>query len=235
MFDFVKSSNILVGIILGLLAIPFAFFGIDFYFRGGDSSNRVAEVGGMPITAREFTQALQQRQDQLRQATGGKADAAMLDSPELREAVLGQLVDERVAYRAALKSGITVTDTELQAMIADIPAFRENGGSGPFSRRLYEAALRSQGMDERMFEGLLRRDLVLGRARGTLAGTAFVPSAVVDRLYRLGQQEREVSQAVFSPEQFAASAKVEPERGAGLLRGQQGRSSCCPRRSRSST
>ncbi len=210
MFDLIKSSRILVGIILALLAIPFAFFGIDFYFRGGDATNRVATVAGSPITGREFTDALRRRQEQLRQATRGQVSQEVLNSPEVRSAVLQQLVNERVVYNAAVKSGMTVTNAELQSVISDIPAFRENGGTGAFSRSLYESALRAQGMNEPMFESLVRRDLVLTRATQSIAATAFVPTAVSDRLYRLRSQEREVSQIVLSPEQFVSKVKLEP-------------------------
>ncbi|NWG72984.1 MAG: peptidylprolyl isomerase, partial [Parvularculaceae bacterium] len=92
-----------------------------------------------------------------------------------------------------------------------LPAFRENGGSGEFSRALYESALRSQGMSEPMFEALLRRDLIMNRARQSVATTAFLPTAVMDRLYRLRAQEREVSQLVLTPQQFASRVTVEPD------------------------
>ena len=209
MFDFVKSRRVVTGIVLGLIAIPFAFFGIDFYFRGGDPADQVAKVGGTSVSGREFAEALRQRQEAMRRAMRGQVDQALLDSPELRQAVLEQLVDERVVYSAALKSGIGVTNAELQSVIAGIPGFRENGGTGKFSRDLYVAALRNQGMSEAGFESLLRKDLVLSRARGGLATTAFVPTAVLDRLYRLRQQEREVSQGVFVPAQFTAQVKLE--------------------------
>ena len=42
MFDFVKNRRIVVGVIIALLSIPFAFFGIDFYFRGGSEGDQVA-------------------------------------------------------------------------------------------------------------------------------------------------------------------------------------------------
>jgi len=210
MFDFVKSRRIVTGIILGLLAIPFAFFGIDFYFRGGDPSDQVAKVAGTRITGREYSEALRQRQESLRQSMRGQVDQALLDSPQLRQAVLDQLVDERIVYAAALKAGVTVTDADLQTVIAGIPAFRENGGTGKFSRDLYVAALRGQGMSEAGFESLLRKDLILSRARGSTAGTSFMPTTVLDRLYKLRQQQREVSQAVFAPAQFSAQVKLEP-------------------------
>ena len=135
----------------------------------------------------------------------------MLDSPEVRRAVLDQLVDERVVYAAALKAGLTVTDAELQGIIAEIPAFREDGGTGKFSAALYQSALRNQGMSERMFEAMLRKDLILNRARQSVASTAFVPASVMERLYHLRAQEREVSQQVLSPEQFIGKVQIAPD------------------------
>ena len=37
-----------------------------------------------------------------------------------------------------------------------------------------------------------------------------MPTTVLDRLYKLRQQQREVSQAVFAPAQFTAQVKLEP-------------------------
>lgn len=209
MFDLVKNHKIIIGILLFLIAVPFAFFGIDFYFQGGDASGQVAKVDNVPISGREYDQALQQRQEQLRQAMQGRADQAMLNSPEVREAVLKDLVDERLAYTAALKAGVSVTNEELQQVIMGVPAFRENNGTGSFSRKMYESALRSQGLTEAGFEAMLRKDLVLNRARGALAATAFTPSTVLDRLYRLRGEQREISQQSFSPGDFASKVKVE--------------------------
>jgi len=209
MFDYVKSHKIITGIILFLIAIPFAFFGIDFYFKGGDVIGQVASVDGTSISQQEFAQALQSRQEQLRQAMGERVDQATLDSAEVRQAVLDQLVDQQVSYRAAIAAGIRVSDAELQQVIANLPAFRENEGTGAFSRPLYEAALRSRGMSEASFEALLRRDLMVGRLRTNLAATAFVPAQVLDRLYKIRSQQREVSQVVFEPVKMQSEVKVE--------------------------
>ncbi len=211
MFDFVKNRRLVVGGIVALICIPFAFFGIDFYFRGGDAVDQVASVAGTNISGREYNEALRQRQEQLRQVMRGQVDPAMLDSPEVRNAVLDQLVNARVMYAAALKSGITVTAAELHTVISEIPAFRENGGTGNFSRALYESALRSQGMSEQAFEASLRKDLIMNRARQSVATTAFVPTSVMDRLYRLRAQERQVSQLVLAPQQFTAKVRIEPD------------------------
>jgi peptidyl-prolyl cis-trans isomerase D len=210
MFEFIQKHKRLLQIVLAVLIVPpFALFGVDFYFRGTDPADQVARVAGSRISQQEFGLALRQRQEQLRQMMGGKADQAMLDSPEVRRAVLNQLIDDRVVYSAALKSGMTVPNAELQSAISDIPAFKD--GNGSFSALRYKELLRAQGMNEGMFEAGMRKDLIVGRTSAAFAGTAFMPNTVIDRLYRLRQQKREVSQNVLEPSQFTAKAKVTPE------------------------
>ena len=207
MYDFIHRNKRVLQIVLAVLIVPpFALFGVDFYFRGNDTGGELARVGGTPISQQEFTDSLRQYQERLRQMMGGKVEQAMLDNPEIRRRVLEQLVDERLMYMAALKSGMSVPNAELQAVIADIPAFKDE--SGKFSARLYSDMLNARGMDEGKFESILRKDLMVGRNRDAVASTAFLPNSVLDQLYRLRQQQREVSQYIVDPSQYAAQVKV---------------------------
>jgi len=48
-------------------------------------------VNGAKITRQEFDEALGQQQEQMRQMLGGNFDAAMLDNPEMKRAVVDNL------------------------------------------------------------------------------------------------------------------------------------------------
>src|SRR5258705_4097191 len=113
MFEFIQRHKRLLQIVLAVLIVPpFALFGVDYYFRGTDPVDQVARVAGTRISQQEYGQALRQRQEQLRQMLGGNPDQSMLDSPEVRRAVLDHLIEERIIYSAALKSGMTVPTAE---------------------------------------------------------------------------------------------------------------------------
>ncbi len=59
MFDFVyKHRKKIQIIILALIVPPFALFGVDVYFRGGESARAVATVGDYAISQDEFSRAL---------------------------------------------------------------------------------------------------------------------------------------------------------------------------------
>ena len=74
-------------IILGVIVLLFALFGIDTYLRQVGSNVSVVKVGGSTVTMQEFDNALQNYRNQLQQ-TQKNLDPALLDSPEIKQAVL---------------------------------------------------------------------------------------------------------------------------------------------------
>jgi peptidyl-prolyl cis-trans isomerase D len=50
MFDLIHKHKILVQALLGLMVLPFAFWGIDSYQRGAVRGQDLAEVAGQKIT-----------------------------------------------------------------------------------------------------------------------------------------------------------------------------------------
>jgi len=206
MYDLLHSHKKLVQIVLAIIFLPFAFFGMDSYFRAGDRGGDIATVGGQPITDQEFALALQGRQNEIQRMAGGRMDPALLESSELRFAVLDGIVRQRLLVSQAARSGLLVSDQQLQQIISEQPAFQEDGR---FSRARYEELLRRQNMTPISFENSLRRDLMVERVSSAYRATTIVPNAVAERLLRINAQQREVSQSVLAPENFAAQVKLE--------------------------
>ena len=206
MFDLVQKHKKLIQLMLAVIFLPFAFFGIDSYFRAGDGGNHVATVGGHPVTQQEFAQALQERQNYLQRLVGSRADPAMLDSPELRFAALDGIIRQRLLINQAARGNVLVSDEQLQQVIAEQPAFQEDG---KFSHARYVELLKRQNMTETGFEASLRRDIMLQRVNGAYMATAIVPNSVAERLLRINAQQREVSQSTLEPEKFAAQVRIE--------------------------
>jgi len=206
MFDFIHNNKRLIQIVLAVVFLPFAFFGVDSYFRATDRSNYIATVGGQPITQQEFALALQERQNVLQRMVGGRVDPALLDSPELRFAVLDGIVRQRLLINQALRDDVLVSDQQLHQIISEDPAFQENG---KFSYRRYEELLKLQQMTQKSYDNRLRHDLMLQRMSDAYNATAIVPKAVAERLLRIYAQQREVSQSVLEPDTFVPQVKLE--------------------------
>ena len=208
MFDLIHNNKRLVQIMLGLITLPFAFWGIESYQRGSSTPQDLAEVGGQKITLQEFAQAQRDQQERLRSLLGRNFDAALLDTPEQRAELLDGLIQQRLLAVRSVKNKLIVTDEQLREMITGLPAFQENG---QFSKARYDALLRAQGMSDVAFEARLRRDVELQQLNGAVAESSLVAKTQVGRMLAIQGQQREVSEALLSYEQFAGKVKLAPE------------------------
>lgn len=206
MFDFVQQRKRIIQIILALVMLPFALWGIQSY-RVSGNSDFVAAVGDQKISPEEFERALRDQRERLRQLLGSAYDPAMMENPEMRLAVLDRLIQQRLLLGEAVRTGLTVSDQQLIDVIQGIPAFRQDD---KFSKQRYEALLRNQNLTPMVFEAQLRQELMVQQLSDAYLQENLVPNAVVDRLIRLTEQQREVSQAQIAPEQFLSQAKVDP-------------------------
>jgi peptidyl-prolyl cis-trans isomerase D len=208
MFESVRSSKRIVQVILLLIILPFAFWGVESYIRNVGTTDAVAKVGEVKITLPEFQQALREQQDRMRNALGRDFSPALLDTPEARQALIDSLVNQRLLALDAQQDRLVVTDEELRRFVASIPAFQEGG---QFSMQRYAAVLRTQGLSEAGFEYRLRQDLALRQVSAPVNDGAFVSKAVADRWGALQRETRELAEVLVLPEQFAAQVKLSPD------------------------
>jgi peptidyl-prolyl cis-trans isomerase D len=208
MYDFVYKNKRLMQFVLALIVLPFAFFGIDSYFQGGSGGDSIAVVGDYKITQNEFTQALRERQEALQRMAGGRVDPAMLDSNELRFAVIDNLVQQRLLLERASRAGLVITDRQIQDMVANIDVFKEDG---KFSYARYEEMLKAQGMTPLSFEQRVRQDLITDHAVYPYVGSSFVSRSEAANLLRISEQQREVSFFTLPADRFLPQVKLEAD------------------------
>ncbi|MDH5286551.1 MAG: SurA N-terminal domain-containing protein [Betaproteobacteria bacterium] len=205
MFDLVHKHKRVAQIILALLIVPFAFVGVDYYFRRDASTAAVATVSGEEVSRAEFDDLVRQQQDRLRQQMGRAFDPAIFDNPEVRYSLVEQLVAQRVLQGQARGHRFRVADTEVARAIAEIEAFRVDG---KFSKERYVALLAQQNMTPAMFERRLREELLLAPLQEPLAAANIVAAPTAERFLALLAQQREVAVATIDAEPFAKDAKV---------------------------
>jgi peptidyl-prolyl cis-trans isomerase D len=206
MFDFVHEKKRLVQIVLALIILPFAFWGVDSYNQSGNTAEVAATVNGAKISQQEFENALRQQQNRLRQMLGDKFDEAMFDNPETKRSVMDNLVAQRLLVEHAKSIGLAVTDEQVAQIILGIEAFQSNG---KFDKKLYETALAGQRMSPLMFEVRLRNDLLGQQVRDAYVQNGFAPNAVADNIIRLNDQQRVISVSTVSFQPFVAQSKVD--------------------------
>jgi peptidyl-prolyl cis-trans isomerase D len=206
MFDSVRNNKKIVQIFLGLITLPFAFFGVDSYVRNAGPGRDLASVGDTKITIQQFEQSMRQRQDQMRQSLGANFKPEMMNSPEVKLSILNSLIDQRLLLLEASRNRLVTTDGALRDVIGKIPSLQENG---KFSNERYESVLRAQGMSQPQFEAKMRQDLMLQQLIGSIGDTAFVSGSQAEAMLKLQSEERQYREFRIAPEQFADKVKIE--------------------------
>lgn len=206
MFDFVGKHKRIIRIVIVLVVVPFAFFGLESYtrvFRGADD---VATVEGNGITQREFSDALRQQQERLRALFGRDFDLSGFDTPAARLSVLDTLIAQRLLATTAAKANLAMSREAVIEQIKAAPDFQENG---KFSPERYSAYLRSRGLSDAANVELLRQQLPMSHLVDAVSGTAIPSRTVSQRLAALEAQQREVSEASFAASAFLGQAKAD--------------------------
>jgi peptidyl-prolyl cis-trans isomerase D len=181
-----KRSNVLVWILMGLLIVGLAGFGIT---TGGGGGQAVARVGDQKVEADEVMRAL----DQELRAIGTQIGRA-LPMSEARQfgidrMVLARLVGDAALDDAAAGLGLSSGDASVQRQILATPAFQ--GLAGGFDREAYRFAIDRIGLSETEFEALLRAEVTRELIATSLQSAVTMPaSASRILLEHIGEQRR---------------------------------------------
>ena len=198
-----KTSGWIAGVILGLLTIPFAFFGMEQYlFQRNDTF--AAKIEAPPawwpsspavwpltmlwqrdeISADEFRSAFERARQDQRQQQGDRFDAREFETVANKRKVLETLVDQRLLQMTADRDGIAVGDAKVRETIQGVPAFQADG---KFDPQRYQLALASQVPPRTplQFEEDVRKGLQQGLIPNAVLQTAFATPAELQRVLKL--------------------------------------------------
>ncbi|NYZ63988.1 SurA N-terminal domain-containing protein [Luteimonas deserti] len=213
-----KTSGWIAIAIVAVLAVPFAFFGMEQYLFQ-NNADYAAKVEAPPtwwrsapdvwlvrklawstteVSAAEFREAFDAMREQRRQAEGENFDARGFETMESKREVLEQLIDRAVLALAADRANIVVGDAQVYDVIRSIPAFQVDG---QFDTQRYQLTLQSAQPPRtpREFESSVRLDLQRALVPQAVAESAFVTAGESQRLMRLLGERRDVSFMIVPP------------------------------------
>ncbi|MEN8206139.1 MAG: SurA N-terminal domain-containing protein [Pseudomonadota bacterium] len=191
-------------IILGILFVAFAFFGLNSYLQSS-ATNYAAAVNDEEITLDRHRQAYQQLRTRMADMLGDNFDAAQLNEDILKANALQQLINEELVLQAASKEGFAASNQQVAARINAIDAFKEDG---VFSKTLYERLLGYQGMRPADFEHNLKLEIITNQYRDGIRRTAAATAAGLSRAYMLEGQQRRFNYIVLPLQSFSEQLEI---------------------------
>ena len=162
-----KTSGWIASIILGMIILTMAFFGMESYLQP-KVETFAARVEGQAkflgfgkqqkeISVDEFRRRFEQERQRQRVEQGESFDPVAFESADNKRLVLDRLIDEAVLALVAEREGLVVSPALVKKTIAELPVFQVDG---KFDKDRYLTALAAPGQNPASFEALVRSSLL---------------------------------------------------------------------------
>lgn len=201
-------GKLVLTVIMGLLVVSFAIWGIGDIFRGFGRST-VAKVGGTEIGIEAFRQIYNDRLRQLGRQVGRPITPDQARALGLDRQILFQVINETALDEEARKLRLGLSDAEVAKRITSEPAFR--GPTGQFDRTRFLALIRELGYTEQRFVQEQRRVALRQQLIGTLGAGATMPQATVEAFGRYENEQRSIEALVLDRAQAGEVPPPAPE------------------------
>lgn len=191
----------LAWVIVAVISIPFAFWGINEYFSPAPT-RVIAEVNDVELSEYDFRRQVNQQKQRLRAMfQNPNLDLSFMDE-QIKQSTLKRMIEEELLVQSAVDVGMRISDALLVGRIHSIPAFQEDG---TFSQERYEQLLGYQGLTPPGFERDIRRELLTEQIREGVLRSALITDYDQQQRTRLEEQQRSISYLIIPTSRFKDS------------------------------
>lgn len=182
-----NSDGIVAKVIVGLIIIVFALFGMGSITTFLAPTPKVATVNGEDVTQQEMELQVERTR---RLLLAQNQNPAAIDEDQLRADVLDNLIARKLMATAASDLGLSYGNARLDAEIVETEVFQVDGVYNPEQFRLL---LNSAGFTPTGYREEMRLDKVLAQMGTAIQSTAFMTEAEAKRATSLSQQTRDIA------------------------------------------
>ena len=197
-----KSKGWVAYLIVGLITVPFALFGIQEYVSRS-ANNSIATVDGEDIDINIYYQELNTQQRNLQQQLGAAYTQEIDDA--IKQTLLDSMINEKLIENYANSLDIVTLDDEVKSVIELNQAFSVDG---EFSQDRYTQLLRLNSYSPAGYELAQSKSLTREQIKRNLSGSAFMSSIQIDQLNDLASQQREVSYIALNTNNYLDQVSV---------------------------
>jgi len=197
-----KSKGWVAYLIVGLITVPFALFGIQDYVSRS-ANNSIAIVDGEDIDINIYYQELNTQQRNLQQQLGA-AYTQEIDNA-IKQTLLDSMINEKLIENYANSLDIVTLDNEVKSVIELNQAFLVDG---EFSQDRYAQLLRLNSYTPAGYELAQSKALTRDQIKRNLSGSAFMSSTQIKQLNDLASQQREVSYIALNTNNYVDQVSV---------------------------
>ena len=171
------SKSFFLKILVGIIILPFVFWGMGDVFRGGNQ-NVIATIEAEKISTQEFM-------NYIRKINLNEEQIKNLPNTDLIEQILSQYIGRKVMALEIEKIGVVLSDNALRNIIKNDKLFFKDN---KFSRTEYEKFLIKSGITAPQFEANIVEQEKRRQFLSSLAGGIVVPEILITQEFRRENQ-----------------------------------------------
>lgn len=179
----------IAGIVIGIIILSFALWGIHSYFEGGANNSVVAEVNGVEITKEQLAVASERLRRQVQAQYGTNTPISAKDDVALKNRALRSLVEIEVLKQASIAEGFNISDMQIDNYLQNMPEFQVDG---QFSLEKFQEILSSTLLSTSEFLGLIKTSLLLDQPKLGLIFSSFALQNETAYTIALVNEERDI-------------------------------------------
>ena len=194
-------------IIIGLIVLSFAAFGLETLLPGGSGSS-IAEVNGEEISPAALQEAVTQQKRRLVSILGDEIDPSLLDDDRLQPRALESLIQRILLLQRASALSLVASESQIGEAITSVETFQLNG---TFSVDAYKSVLANAGYTPERFRRAQAEDIVLTQLQTAISESEFTTSTEFAATVNLLAEERDVRYLVVPETDLIAEDALSDE------------------------
>lgn len=183
-----KTSGWIAYLIVFLISIPFALWGVNSYLGGGEVAP-AAVVDGQEISLQDLDTAYSNYRRRLAQVFGGAIPEGFGDESLMKDQVLSQMIEEYALRSYVDKKNLRISDQQLNRAIRSMDVFHTDA---KFDSAIYQKQIASLGYSTAGFEFELRQTQAMEQLKTAISATAFTVPSTLETLQNLTNQSRKI-------------------------------------------
>lgn len=199
------SKSWVAAVIIGLIIVSFAVFGISDVFRGNIQGDSVVKAGDRTVAPAEFKRFFDNYKQNVEQQMGRPVTTEELAANGIDSRILEEVATREGFAEFLHQAGVVPSDKLVAEQLHQIPAFFGQV-SGRFEKAAYEQALARNELTPTLFERSVRDDIAEQHLASAMRSGLEAPRAYTALAAIFGLETRDVSYVTIDPTAVAQPA-----------------------------
>jgi peptidyl-prolyl cis-trans isomerase D len=192
------SKSPIASVVIGILVLAFALWGIADIFRGG-ADTVVAQVGQEQVSDFQYDMQMKNQMRQLSSQTQQDVSMEQMKAMGMDRQVLDQIVSRAALDEAGRQLGLVASQQAVIDQTRKTNVFQ--GADGAFDPNLYMRALQESGLTEQSYIAATGKDIARAQLVNAAVGGIIPPPGLSRLLYDFVTEQRTMEYLVVTPEE----------------------------------